>query len=104
MSRRLATPIEPGSRPPGVVPVRLLGPPEDPVLRFVLVGPIFGARTVFSRDRGGIFQTQRGWRFSSDAQKTPFAGVFHDGLARGERARTTQPVATHTAQAFRNCW
>jgi len=54
-----ATPIEPGSRPPGVHSVRLLRPPEDAVLRIILVVPIFGEGSVLSRDRGGIFQAQR---------------------------------------------
>jgi hypothetical protein len=56
---RVAAPIEPGPRPPGVHSVRLLRPPEDSRLRVVLVAPIFGARTVFSRDRGGNCHTQR---------------------------------------------
>jgi hypothetical protein len=59
LQRALAAPIEPRPRPPGVHSVRLLRPPVDTGLRIVLVVPIFGARTVFFRDRGGIFQTQR---------------------------------------------
>ena len=56
----LVPPIEPRPRPAGHHSVRLLRPPEDSRLRVVLVVPIFGARTVLPRDRGGISHTSDG--------------------------------------------
>src|SRR5512133_22430 len=45
-------PVEPGTRPAGVVPVRLPGPPEDAILWIVHRGVFPSAR-----HRGEIFQT-----------------------------------------------